>query len=96
MTWSIIIVLLPISSLKIIVSLTPSTTNTLLSSASKMVPGVSDNPTNDRASPNPRELYSSLKFSFTLLNASRIGSPVPSLPSIPILISFLAIIKAPI
>ena len=55
------------------------------------VSGVSLNDVKPICPPCPKTAYNSVKFSLVLLNASLILSPVPSFPSIPILINCLAI-----
>ena len=59
--------------------------NVLGLSWSSVSVGVSLNSVNDIEPPCPNTAYSWVKLSFTFLNASLILSPVPSLPSTPIL-----------
>ena len=53
--------------------------------------GASPSLVNGIVPPVPKTAYISLKFSFTLRNDSRMLSPVPSLPCIPMSISCFAI-----
>jgi hypothetical protein len=50
------------------------------------------NVVNAKPCTKPKEVYNSWKLSLIFLKASRIGSPVPSLPFTPTSMSFLAMI----
>ena len=81
---------IPVPAIPFIVMAVPAELVTGILSAPN-VSGVSLNEVKPICPPCPNTAYNSVKFSLDLLNASLILSPVPSFPSIPILINCLAI-----